>query len=117
MTLTLENLEKDNQITQNEFEQLTGLIYTSVTMSNKDDKKEFRHKSQTLDFLIAFLNDYLSTHEFESNVAELQFIDFLSKLQLQKEVLQLATGDVKPSNVQSAIRTFAVKSQYPVGMR
>ena len=117
MTLVLENIEKDNQITPIEFEQLSDLLYSSIALSNKDDKQKFKQKAQTLDFLIAFLNDYLETHDWESSENDLKVIDFLSKLQLQKEVLRIVIGEVKISDVQSAIKTFAEKTQYPVGMR
>ena len=35
---------------------------------------------------------------------------------LQKEILQIASGKVKVKDVQLAMRSFALKSKYPVGM-
>jgi hypothetical protein len=75
------------------------------------------NKEQTLDYLIAYLTDYLFTNVWESDEAEYKCVDFLSKLQLQKEILQILNGKTKIADVQSAIRTFSKKSQFPVGMR
>jgi hypothetical protein len=46
---------------------------------------ELQQKEQTLDYLIAYISDYLFTNNWESDEAELNCIDFLSKLQLQKK--------------------------------
>ena len=85
MNLVLENIN-NNQITQNEFEQWAGVLYGSISMSNKDSKQQIKQKEQTLDLLIALISDYLFTNNWESDEAELDCIDFLSKLQLQKEI-------------------------------
>jgi transposase len=80
-------------------------------------KMESQQKEQTLDFLITNVSDYLFTNNWESDEAELNCIDFLSKLQLQREVLQILSGKTKLADVQASIRSFSVKNQYPVGMR
>ena len=80
-------------------------------------KMELQQKEQSLDILIANISDYLFTNNWASDEAELACIDFLSKLHLQKEVLQIMNGTTKIADVKEAIRTFSVKNQYPVGMR
>jgi hypothetical protein len=117
MELLLENIEQNNQISQQEFGQLADWLYGSVALTHKDNIGAFQKKEQTLDFLIAFLKDYYEGHIWESDELEGHFLDFLSKVQLQKEVLQIASGQVKLKDVQLAMSSFAVKTQYPVGMR
>lgn len=117
MNLVLENIENNNPVTQNEFEQWAGVLYGSISVSNTDSKPQILQKEQLLDFLIAFLSDYLYSHVWESDEEEFKCIDFLSKLQLQKEILQILNGKTKIADVQSSIRTFSEKTQFPVGMR
>jgi predicted MPP superfamily phosphohydrolase len=117
MTLTINNIEKENQISKNEFDQVSSLLYGSIVLSNKDNTQNLNEKTQTLDFLIAFLNDYLNSHEWESDESEIKFIDFLSKLQLQKEVLQIMTSEKTLSDIKSSIRTFEKKNEFAIGMR
>jgi hypothetical protein len=117
MSLVLENIKNSNQITQNEFEQWAGVIYGSISISDKDSQQMAQQKEQTLDALIAYISNYLFTNNWASDEAELACIDFLSKLQLQKEVLQILNGTTKIEDVQASIRTFSAKNQYPVGMR
>lgn len=117
MDFVLENIKNNNQVTQNEFEQWSGVLYGSIAVSDKDSKQKAQQKEQTLDFLIAYISDYLFTNDWESDEAELACIDFLSKLHLQKEVLKILNGTTKIADVKEAIRTFSVKNQYPVGMR
>ncbi len=116
MELTLDNIEQSDQISEQEFGQLANWLHGSVTISDKDDASQYRKKEQTLDTLIAFLKDYYKNHDWESDELEANFLDFLSKIYLQKEILQIASGKVKVQDVQLAMRSFALKSKYPVGM-
>ena len=117
MELVIENIEKNNQFSEHELGQLTNWLYGSVTFSDKDNVSEYKKKAQRLDFLISFLKDYYEDHDWESDELEANFLDFLSKVYLQKELLQIATGEIKIKDVQSAIRSFGVKWTHPVGMR
>mgnify|MGYP000114225954 FL=1 len=68
--------------------------------------------------LIALLNEYYEKQVWESDELEADFLDFLSKVQLQKEILHLATcSQEELKEIQLAINSFALKTQYPVGMR
>ena len=113
----LENIEQNNQISKQEFGQLTDWLYGSIVLSQKDDAPEFQKKEQSIDFLITFLKNYYEGRIWESDESEGHFLDFLAKVQLQKEILHIASGQVKLKDLQSAINSFALKSEYPVGMR
>ena len=117
MTITLENIKKSSQISKQEFGQLTDLLYDSVALASKDDAQKMKQKEQTLDFLIDFLNDHYEAQDWELGESEAHFLDFLSKLHLQREIFQIASGQVTLKDIQTAARSFALKTQYPVGMR
>ena len=117
MELVIENIEKNKQFSEQELGQLTNWLYSSVALSDKDNVNQYKKKEQRLDFLISFLKDYYEDHNWESDELEASFLDFLSKVYLQKELLQIATGEIKIKDVQSAIRSFGVKWTHPVGMR
>ena len=116
MELILDNIEQSDQISEQEFGQLANWLHGSVTISNKDNASQYQKKEQTLDTLITLLKDYYKNHDWESDELEASFLDFLSKIYLQKEILQIASGKVKVKDVQLAMRSFALKSKYPVGM-
>ena len=116
MELILENIEQSAQISEQEFGQLANWLHGSVTISNTDNAIQYQKKEQTLDILIAFLKDYYKNHDWESDELEANFLDFLSKVYLQKEILQIASGKVKVKDIQLAMRSFALKCKYPVGM-
>ena len=117
MELVIENIEKNNQFSEQELGQLTNWLYSSVALSDKDNANQYKKKEQRLDFLISFLKDYYEDKDWESDELEANFLDFLSKVYLQKELLQIATGEIKIKDVQSAIRSFGVKWMHPIGMR
>lgn len=117
MALTLENIKQSNPISQQDFGQFASWLYGSVVISPKDDSSMYQKKEQRLDFLIAFIKDYYDRTEWESDEEEAECLDFLAKVQLQREILQIMSGKIKLSDVESAMRSFALKSKYPVGMR
>ena len=117
MELILDNIEQSNQISEQEFGQLAHWLHGSVTISNKDNASQYQKKEQTLDTLIILLKDYYKNHDWESDELEASFLDFLSKIYLQKEILQIANGEIKIKDIQSAIHSFGVKWTHPVGMR
>lgn len=119
MELTLERFKQSNPISQQDFGQFANWLYGSVAIAPNDDASVYQKKEQTLDFLIAFLKNYYDGHAWESepDEAEGDFLDFLSKVQLQKEILQIVSGKIKWEDVQSAMHSFALKCKYPVGMR
>jgi hypothetical protein len=88
-----------------------------VVISPKEDASVYEKKEQNLDFLIAFLKDYYDKTAWESDDDEGDFLDFLSKVQLQREVLQIMSGKIKLKDIELASQSFALKCKYPVGMR
>ena len=117
MALVIENIEQNNQISELEFGQLAHWLYGSVALSSKDNTHNYKEKEQTLDFLITFLKNYYESHDWESDESEAHFLDFLSKVYLQKEILQISNGQIKAKDVQSAIESFKRKWTHSVGMR
>jgi hypothetical protein len=114
MALTLENIDEKSQISQQDFGQFANWLYGSVVISPKDDASVYEKKEQTLDFLIAFLKDYYDKTAWESDDDEGDFLDFLSKVQLQREILQIASGKIKLKDIELARQSFALKCKYPI---
>lgn len=117
MELTLENIEQRSEISQQDFGQLANWLYGAVAISRKDSASTYQKKEERLDFLIAFLKDYYEEREWESDEAEGNFLDFYAKVKLQKEILQILSGQIKLSDLQMASQSFALKTKYPIGMR
>jgi hypothetical protein len=117
MELLLENIEQNNAISQHDIGQFANWLYGSVTISKKDSAAAYHKKEQRLDFLLDFLKDYYEEQVWESDEAEGDFLDFYAKVKLQKEMLQIVSGKIKLKDLQSAMHSFALKTQYPVGMR
>ena len=95
MKLTIENIEQNNPISQQEFGQLADWLYGSVKISPNESASVYQKKEQRLDFLLAFLNDYYEEHVWESDEAEGNFLDLYAKVKLQQELLQIVSGKIK----------------------
>ena len=66
---------------------------------------------------MAFLNDYYKGHILETDKLQGDFLEFLAKVQLQKEILHIARSQQNLKEVQLAMHSFAQKSNHPVGTR
>jgi hypothetical protein len=117
MELLLENIEQNNQISQQEFGQVADWLYRSVAISRKDNPTVHQKKAKRLDAVLALLKDFYEEQTWESDEAEGDFLDFYSRVKLQKEILQIISGEIALQDVQMAIHSFALKSKHPVGMR
>ena len=115
MTLTLEHIEQSSEISQQDFGQLANWLYGSVLVSRKESASSYQKKEERLDFLLAFLRDYYEEREWESDEAEGDFFDFYAKVKLQQEILQILSGKIKLKDIESASKSFALKTKYPVG--
>ena len=117
MESIIKSIDNNSQISEQEFGQLAHWLYGSVVLSTNDTDKQYTKKTQTLDLLITFLEDYYEGQVWESDELEASFLDFLSKIYLQKEILQISNGQIKAKDVQSAIKSFKRKWTHSVGMR
>ena len=66
---------------------------------------------------MAFLNDYYKRHIWKTDKLQGDFLEFLAKVQLQKEILHIARSQQNLKEVQLATYSFAQKSNHPVGTR
>ncbi len=110
--MTALEIEDFNKINKREFNNITDLLLESFLLNqhykNKDiiDKKE-----ELLTFFSAFLQKYLEIEFFKSSAEKLQLINFIDKLQLQRELLELEKGQNKLSDIKLAAKKLGRKSQ------
>ena len=115
MELTLDYIEQRSEISQQDFGQFANWLYGSVTIAPKGDAALYQKKEQMLDALIAFIKDYYERTEWASDDDEADCLDFLAKVQLQREILQIVSGKLKLKDIELASKSFALKTKYPVG--
>lgn len=109
---TIQKIEELNKIDQNELSSLTKIIYESIILRRKYksaavlDKKE-----ELLDNFSSLIEKYLELNFIKDKEKKLELIDFIDKLNMQRELLELAKGEIDEKTLKIASGRLGRKSQ------
>jgi hypothetical protein len=109
---TLQKIENLNKIDQQEFDHITKILLESFLIKRSYTSNSFlSKKEELLDKFSAFLETYLELHFTNSKLTKLELINFIDKINMQKELLEMAKGDLKISDIKLAGSRLGKKSQ------
>lgn len=109
---TIKELEKNNAIEKNEFDNITKMLLESFLIKSDDKSISFViMKEALLEHFTMFLEKYLQLHFLTSSQDKLQLINFIDKLNMQRELLELEKGKINLSDIDLAGQRLGKKSQ------
>lgn len=112
MSTTLSQIETKNEIEEKEFSDMTKLMYSSfIIKSTIKDKRILEKQAILISLFTEMLNKYLELQMLDDNKNKLEFINFIDKLNLQKELLDLHKGVTKIDDIRETAQRFGRKSQ------
>ncbi|MCL6460512.1 hypothetical protein SAMN05444372_11712 [Flavobacterium micromati] len=108
----IERIKKHNSIDKVEFDSISKLMFQSF-QNDKEFKNEnqLTKKEELLTSFTQFLEKYLELDLLNSKKEKLEIINFIDKMNMQKELLELQKGDNSISNIQIAADRLGKKSQ------
>lgn len=108
----IERIKKYNSIEETEFDSMSKLMFHSFQI-NKNYKSEnyIVKKEELITSFTQFLEKYLELDFLNSNKEKLEIINFIDKMNMQKELLELQKGDINISDIQIAANRLGKKSQ------
>jgi len=110
--MTIVEMESFNKIDKNDFNNIAQMLLKSFLIENHYKNNEvIDRKEELLISFSSFLEKYLELQFFNSADDKLQLINFIDKLQLQRELLELEKGQNKPSDLKLAAKRLGRKSQ------
>lgn len=118
--MTVKEIDKINKIGAEEFDRISRILFDSFKISSTDfpnvelKSKQLRDLSKKEELIISyssFLNKLLELKFVESKKSKLELIDFLDKLNLQRELLEIAQGQLTFSDVNKNAKRLGKKSQ------
>ncbi len=108
----IKEIEKNNQIDQQEFDNISKMLLESFLLKSDEKGASFiQKKGELLEHFTMFLEKYLKLHFFNSSRDKLQLINFIDKLNLQRELLELKKGKTKLSDIKLAGQRLGRKAQ------
>lgn len=110
--MTVAQLEKINKIDQDDVDQLTKIMLSAFMLRESyKSSARLRKKERLLDSVITALTKFLEVKYSESEKKRLEMIKILSKLQMQKELLEIKKGEVQMKDIKAAAKKLGKKSQ------
>ena len=108
----LQSIKDHNQINDEELHNITQIMLDSFVVNGQYKNESFVSKKETLISSFSnFIEQYLKLHFTGTKERKLQLIKFISKLNMQKELLELASGEINMDDIQMAGKRLGKKSQ------
>ncbi len=109
---TIEEIEQNNKIHKHEFDTISNMMFESFLITSyQQNISTVIKQNELLDHFRLFLKKYLQLQFFNSTQDKLAVMDFIDKLNLQKELLELKTDNTNLADIQIAAQRLGKKSQ------
>lgn len=108
----IEKLEQQNNIQEEEFDNVMSNVFQSILI-RKDYKSEIYlgKKEELLNCFIQFLEKYLELQFINSKKDKLALINFIDKINMHKELLELQRNKIDISQMRIAGKRLGKKTQ------
>jgi hypothetical protein len=111
MGTTLE-IKKKNIINEQEFRHMTDLMFNSFLVTKYGANKSFLGKQALLiELFTNLINKYLELQILTDKKGKLEFINFIDKLNLQKELIELEKGITDIKDIKQSAQRLGRKAQ------
>lgn len=104
----LQEIKQKDQFSEADLNQVTKIIFYSFSINHLE---KFDEQEQLLDYFKIFLKKYLNSNLLTTRKSKVQLINFLDKVNLQKELLELRKGEINIDQIKLAAQSLGKKSQ------
>lgn len=112
MAITLTEIRDQNEIQENEFDEMTKLMFDSFLIKkSRKDKAIIEKQTYLISLFTEMLNKYIEFQMLSDRKRKLEVINFIDKLNLQKELLDLQKGASKIADINESAQRFGRKAQ------
>lgn len=112
MATVIDKLEQENKIEEQDFDNVARLVFHSFQINRNYRSHNFiEKKEELLNHFSQFLEKYLELQFLSSKKDKLDLINFIDKMNMQKELLELQKGETNISQIKKAAQRLGKKSQ------
>lgn len=116
MGISIEKVSLINKVNAADLNRMGKFMLTSISLSPTDDMKTIEKKTNIIEVYIQFLINSIDIDALPTAEEQTDYIKLLSKLTQQKEELEILTGKLDIKELERAARSFAQKTQLPIGI-
>ena len=108
----VKQLEHLNAIDEGEFEHISRIVFDTLRIKrNAISHAQVEKKGLLITIYSSFLEKYLELQLTNSRQDRLEMINFIDKLNMQKELLELKKGETKIADIRVAAQRLGKKAQ------
>ena len=108
----IEKLEQQNTIEEWEFDQMSKIVFQSFLIHrNYKSHNLLDKKEELISYFTQFLEKYLELQFLSSKKEKLELINFIDKMNMQKELLELQRNETDLVQIKLAGKSLGRKSQ------
>ena len=109
---TLEKYGNENQLEKQDFDKVVKLVFESFLLKREYKSQNFLNKKEELmTNFTQFLEKYLELKFLNSKEDKLELIEFIDKMNVQKELVELKRKETSFSEIEKAGKSLGRKSQ------
>lgn len=109
---TLEKYENENTLEEQDFDKVSKLMFQSFLIKRNYKSHNFLDKKEELiSYFTEFLEKYLELQFLNSKKDKLSLIDFIDKMNMQKELVELKKNETTLEEIEIAGKSLGRKSQ------
>jgi hypothetical protein len=115
MSVTSENITVSNAIAQQEYDMLSSILFHNTFIVSDDNKERIAYKIEKLKSLREYLIKSVEIDDLPSSNQQLIYIKLLSRITHQIENFEILSNVKKIDSLKRASKSFAQKTQFPIG--
>jgi len=108
----IQETQNRNRIEKHDIDSLSNILFASISVKGHyKNTIQLEKKEKLIDAFSTFVEQLMELHLTASKENKLKLINFIDKLNMQKELLELEKGETTISGIQTAANRLGRKTQ------
>jgi len=112
----IQEIKDSNKLERHDFDNLSNIVFDSISVKGSyKTTSQLEKKEKLIDAFASFIEQLVELRLTPSKQNKLELINFIDKLNIQKELLELEKGEIAIADIQTAANRLGKKAQSAFG--
>lgn len=108
----IQEIQDKNKIEKHDIDNLSNIVFDSISVKGSyKTTTQLEKKEKLIDAFSSFVEQLMELRLTSSKQSKLELINFIDKLNMQKELLELEKGETTIADIQTAANRLGKKAQ------
>lgn len=110
--IAIQEIQDKNKIEKHDIDNLSNIVFDSILVKGSyKNTTQLKKKEKLIEAFSVFVEQLMELRLTSSKQNKLELINFIDKLNMQKELLELEKGETNISDIQTAANRLGKKAQ------